>query len=82
MLILCMTTYTVCLLLINEYREYGNMYNYTELAALNNFHILLEIEVISEIIGNKKSCISNILILCSCCAESIETIVSSRQLVA
>jgi len=40
-----MTTYTVCLLLINEYREYGNRYNYTELTALNNFHILLEIEI-------------------------------------
>jgi len=40
-----MTTYTVFLLLINEYREYGNMYNYTELTALNNFNILLEIEI-------------------------------------
>jgi len=45
MLLLCMTTYTVFLLLINEYREYGNMYNYTELTALNNFNILLEIEI-------------------------------------
>jgi len=46
MLILCMTTYTVCLLLINEYREYRNMYNYTELTALNNIiHVLLEIEI-------------------------------------